>query len=110
MPRGAARDEDTPISVEEATQLYPDRWVLMEVTEYDEYRSPAQGIVRLASKSHRRIVDKSLQIRDAMRETGEFRTLFIYYTETDELRTLESVLAAARWEETNRAGRAGPSR
>jgi hypothetical protein len=99
--------EDTPISVEEATTRHTGKWVLMEITSYDEYRSPAWGVVRLASRSRRRITDESLVVRDAMRESGEFRALFIFYADTNELGALESALAATRWDIKNGAGGAG---
>ena len=45
----------TPIGVKDAARLHQDKWILVEVTEFDEYRHPSKGIVLAASKSESRI-------------------------------------------------------
>ena len=46
-----------PISIDEAIALYPGKWLLMKVTEFDESHIPSHGVI-VAHGTHRKVSKK----------------------------------------------------
>ncbi len=75
---GAA--EGPIVGVEEARALYPGKWLLMEVTEDDEFHRSKSGIVRLASNSRKRINEECFRLGKPSEWLPPGRKVLIFYT------------------------------
>ena len=74
------RAEGPIVAVEEARDLYPGKWVAMEITEFDEHHRSKFGIVRFARKSRKRLNDELFKLGKPSDWLPNGRTLLIFYT------------------------------
>ena len=75
--RESDHEEQRVISIDEAPDLYPDQWVLMQVTEHSEHGTPRAGIV-LAAGSDEYVLSVMLEDIRSARPRGPYDRFFAY--------------------------------